>query len=190
MTIAPMKSLFSPLTEKELDRLDRFLLERIDTDADAEGMDEGVLAISELDGLLTALVSGPDLIPPSKWLVAVWGDFEPIWNSEQEFQQIFSLMMRHMNGIAATLMEQPEDFEPIFMERVVEDKTYIVVDECCEGYMRGIALAGDRWNSGGTQMAKLLHRSLWLHDMTSTHKNQDWLRCSHLTRFELISPVA
>ncbi len=65
-------------------------------------------------------------------------------------------MMRHMNGIAATLMEHPEDFEPIFLEREVEGKTYAIVDEWCEGYRRGILLAADRWDAGGQEMTILL----------------------------------
>ena len=35
----------SALTEKEIERLDQFLLDRIDDDADTEGKDEGVLGI-------------------------------------------------------------------------------------------------------------------------------------------------
>jgi len=44
--------LATPLTDEECDLLDRFRLERIDEEADT-------LDISELDGLFTALVSGP-----------------------------------------------------------------------------------------------------------------------------------
>ena len=151
-----MKNLFNPLNDEEIEQLDRFLLDRIDDDADTEGKDEGVLDISELDGLFTALVSGPVVVPPSRWLPAVWGDFEPLWETLEDFEHVMSLMMRHMNGIAATLIEQPEDFEPIFLERKSKGKTYTIVDEWCEGYMRGVALAAELWNAGGLQMTVLL----------------------------------
>jgi len=151
-----MKDLSTLPSDEELERLDQFLLDRIDDDADAEGKDEGVLDVSELDGLLTAIVSCPVVIQPSRWLPAVWGDFEPVWESEKDFGDILSLMMRHMNGIAATLMEQPQDFEPIFLESVIEGKTYTIVDEWCEGYMRGVALAADQWDAGGREMTILL----------------------------------
>lgn len=59
------------LNEEEIERLDQFLLDRIDEDADTEGKDEGVLDIFELDGFFTALVSGPVVIPPSRWLPPV-----------------------------------------------------------------------------------------------------------------------
>ena len=38
----------------------------------------------DLDGLLTAVVSGPVLVPPSQWFAAVWGDVEPQWQGEQQ----------------------------------------------------------------------------------------------------------
>ena len=47
--------LSSPLSDDELDRLESILLERVDEDAVTDGMDEGVLGVSELDGLLTEL---------------------------------------------------------------------------------------------------------------------------------------
>lgn len=151
-----MAKLFKPLSEEEMERLDNFLLDRIDDEADTEGKDEGVLGVADLDGLFTAIVSGPELVHPSQWLPAVWGDFEPVWESEKNFEDIFTLMMRHMNGISSTLMEQPEVFEPIFMERQIEGKTYTIVDEWCEGYMRGVSLAKNRWDAGGDEIAELL----------------------------------
>jgi uncharacterized protein len=139
-----MKDIFEPLSNDELDWLDRFIIYRFNEDADVEGKDEGVLCVSELDGLLTAVVSGPVLVPPSKWLPQVWGDFQPAWKDEREVEKVMSLMMRHMNCIAAFLMEQPEDFEPMFEESDVDGKTYTIVDEWCEGYIRGVALASEQ----------------------------------------------
>ena len=81
------------MNDEDLDYLDDFLLYRIDENADTQGKDEGVLGLSELDGLLTAIVSGPSLIPPSQWLPAVWGDFEPEWKNEAEVQKVMMLMM-------------------------------------------------------------------------------------------------
>jgi uncharacterized protein len=151
-----MQDLATPLSDEEFDRLNHFLLERIDAEADTLDKDEGVLDMSELDGLFTAIVSGPVTIMPSQWLPAVWGDCEPVWNHEKEFEEILSLMMRHMNSIAAMLMQAPEAFEPVFMEREVEDQIYTIVDEWCEGYWRGVRLAQAQWDQGGQEMTALL----------------------------------
>lgn len=151
-----MKNIESQLNHDELDRLDRFLLERIDEDVLSEDMDAGIFNISELDGLFTAIVSGPALLAPSQWLPVVWGDFEPEWESEKESEVILSLMFRHINDIAAILSEQPHNFEPMFMERSVEGKAYSIVDEWCEGYLRGVSLATIEWEGGGGEMTELL----------------------------------
>jgi len=147
---------YAPLTETELQQLDEYLLNRIDDDAQTDGKDEGILDVSELDGLFTAIVSGPSFITPSQWLPVIWGDFEPEWRDEREFKQIFTLLGRHLNGIADTLMEQPEYFEPMFLERTVEGKTYTIVEEWCRGYMRGVSLALEQWDQGGELISALL----------------------------------
>lgn len=151
-----MKDVHAPLNENELDRLDRFLADRYSEDDDDENKDAGVLDVSELDGLLTAIVSGPETIQPSRWLPAVWGDYEPAWKSEKDFEEILTLMIRHMNSIAAILMEQPQDFEPMFHEHEVKGKAYTIVDEWCQGYMRGVALAMDAWDAGGQEVSTML----------------------------------
>lgn len=158
---APLKkSLSEPLDEEELARLDEFLLNRIDDEtADrvaAAGGDEGILDVSELDGFLTALVSSPNVIVPSRWLPAMWGVEEPVWESAEHFQEIFGLIVRHQNSITAMLIHDPEGFEPIFGEREVQGKTYLIVDEWCHGYMRGLALDAYAWSAAKADVEKLL----------------------------------
>jgi uncharacterized protein len=152
-----MEDLTYPLNEEEIERLDQFLLNRIDDQIITEEMDEGIFDISTLDGFFTAIVSGPVTIPPSVWLPSVWGDFEPEWENEETFSDILSLLIRHMNGIVQTLMEYPDDFEPLYLERIVDDRSYIIVDEWCEGYHRGTELSPDQWQSGGEAVAALLN---------------------------------
>jgi len=151
-----MKDIFETLSDDELDWLDDFLLDRIDEDADCEGKDEGVLNVSELDGLMAAIVSGPVMVPPSQWIPQIWGDFPPAWKDEQEVEQVMSLLMRHMNSTAGWLMQQADDFEPMFEQRIVDGKTYTIVDEWCEGYMRGVALASGAWQPDSMKMKILL----------------------------------
>jgi len=147
---------FSLLSDEEIDFLEDFLLGRIDEETETQGLDEGVFCISELDGLLTAIVSGPAVISPSQWLPQVWGDFEPEFENAEAFQHVMSLMMRHMNNIAAMLMEQPQDFEPLFLERTVNSEIHTIVDEWCEGYMRGVALAAEQWDLQNLDMKILI----------------------------------
>ena len=135
-----MNNLSKPLTSRELDRLDDFLLNRVDDEENIEGENEGIVDISSLDGFFTAIISAPVVSPPSRWLPAIWGEYEPTWKNEKEFTIIFSLMMRHMNSIIDHLKNSPETFQPIFMGRTVEEKEHIIVDEWCDGYMVGTYL--------------------------------------------------
>lgn len=62
-----------PLIDREIDWLEEVLLKY--------GNDDSVLCFSELDGFLTAIVSGPNTISPNTWLSAIWGrgDYHPRW---------------------------------------------------------------------------------------------------------------
>jgi uncharacterized protein len=50
---------------------------------------------------------------PSEWMRWVWdtekGEETPTFKDHDEAQRIIGLLMRHMNGIAATLHESPKD---------------------------------------------------------------------------------
>jgi uncharacterized protein len=151
-----MSLLNTPLSDQEIDQLNGFLLERIpDTEAEA-GADEGILDISELDGFLTAIISGPRPLTPSEWLPVVWGEFEPAWGSVEESEAIVSLMLRHMNGIVNTLSEAPEEFEPIVLEVEEDEATVTSVEEWCLGFMKGVGLAADAWRKGGKEVMDML----------------------------------
>jgi len=151
-----MTDLFTPLTDSELEQLDEFLINRIDEETDDFDKDEGVIDVSELDGFFTAIVSGPVTIVPSQWMTSLWGNFEPVWETEKDFEHIFTLLMRHMNSIASHLMNEPDTFEPLFLQRVEEETTYTIVDEWCEGYMRGVVLAAEDWMLDDMEMRILL----------------------------------
>jgi len=128
------------LSERELDFLDNFLLDRLqDKDVKPE-TDEGILGVSELDGYLTAITSSPNLIPPSIWIESIWGDYEQVWDSPEDFKIVFDTLLKLSNDIICRIMEYPEEYEPLFLENRVGSKTYVIVDDWCEGYMRGVDL--------------------------------------------------
>lgn len=123
-----------PLTDEELDLLEETLLDY--------GNDDSVLSISELDGFFTAIVSGPEIIPPSRWLPALWGgaDKQPEWESQQQIQDFMAILIQHMNHIVCSLMENPAHFEPILNMNNLTDERILIAEEWCFGYMRGVAL--------------------------------------------------
>ncbi|GAA0482475.1 MULTISPECIES: YecA family protein [Tatumella] len=126
-----------PLTEKELEWLDDIFMKY--------GDETSVLDVSGLDGLLTAILSGPVMAEPDQWLVAVWGgaDKVPRWRSEREMERFMTLTFQHMDDIDQRLTEYQDQFEPLFGVREMEGQEFTIVEEWCFGYMRGVALG--RW---------------------------------------------
>ena len=104
------------------------------------GHDDAILDVSEMDGFFAALACAPDMILPSRWFPAIWGgeELEPEWENETEFTEfshavfaLYNQVMQHMGD---------DRFEALFLERKVEGKTYTIVDEWCDGFMRGLEL--------------------------------------------------
>ena len=124
-----------PLNENELEWLDETL---------AKYATEGaILDVSELDGLLTAILSAPTDIEPAQWLVAIWGgaDNVPRWANDRERDRFVDLTLQHMSDIAERLESYPDQFEPLFGTREAEGQELTIVEEWCFGYLRGVALS-------------------------------------------------
>ncbi len=125
-----------PLTPTELDLLDETLFKH--------GNDDSIFSISELDGFLTGIVSGPESIMPSAWYPILWGGKgrEPKWKSEAELQQFMDLVMRLMNENALLLMDAPDQYTALFAINSGEKGDVFMVEDWCFGYMAAVALGG------------------------------------------------
>ncbi len=105
------------------------------------GHDDSILGASELDGFFTALACAPEMIPPSQWMVAIWGEEEtqmPEWQNKKELDEFSSILFTFYNHVMQALND--DAFEALFLEAEVDGETYNVVDEWCEGFVRGFAL--------------------------------------------------
>lgn len=126
-----MKS--DPLSDTELDFVESTLLKY--------GNDDSILDASELDGFFVALISGPEVLPASRWLPALWGGTVPKFGKEAELQRFMNLLIQHINNCVLMLMEYPAEFVALFHEHEHQGATITIVEEWCFGYMRGMALA-------------------------------------------------
>jgi uncharacterized protein len=139
LAMRPIKS--GPLTNREIKELDAFLL--------ADDSLENAMDVSTLDGFLCAVVSGPKVVMPSEWMRWIWdmdeGEQSPEFASENQAQRILSLLIRHANDIALTLIEAPQYYEPLFFKRDVKGRAVSIVDEWCCGYVKGLALDSLGW---------------------------------------------
>ncbi|ELY2740154.1 YecA family protein [Cronobacter turicensis] len=157
-----------PLTEKELQWLDEML--------EKYGSEDSIVDVAELDGLLTAVLSGPRTIEPSEWLVALWGGQNriPRWSNEREMNRFMELCFQHMNDIADRLAEFPDQFDPLFGVRETEGQDFTVVEEWCFGYLRGVGLSD--WSSLPEELQPAL-------DAIALHGKEE-----NFTQLEALSP--
>ncbi|MBI5121896.1 MAG: UPF0149 family protein [Rhodospirillales bacterium] len=120
--------------EFDIDELDDFLMSD-------EAPEESML-ISDLDGFLTGIVIGPELIMPSEWLPVVWGGVSPAFESEDEAGRILGLIMGRYNEIIHCLAEAPEELAPIFLETA---KGTLLAADWAEGFMQAVQLRPLAW---------------------------------------------
>jgi uncharacterized protein len=104
------------------------------------GHDDSVLDVSELDGFFAALACAPDTILPSRWMPAIWGgeDRSPAWQDEDEIEEFTRAVFALYNQVMQSMHE--DDYAALFLEREIKGKTYTIVDEWCNGFLRGINL--------------------------------------------------
>ncbi len=134
--------LASPLSAAELDELEAFLT--------SDATPEDCMDLETLDGFLTCIVSGPEAILPGEWLPWVWsvgGDPEraPAFAGEAQARRILELVTRHMNSVAATLLNSPADFVPVLYEPEEEAERLPLAARWCLGYLSGMELRREAW---------------------------------------------
>ncbi|NTZ84929.1 UPF0149 family protein [Burkholderia metallica] len=132
------------LAQADLDELDAFLLSDITSDE--------TLTLPAVDGYLTAIVAGPVTLLPSEWLPGIWGpapDDAPAFDTVEQAQRVFDLLMRHYNGIIRSLERNPDEFRPVFdtVTYADDDREYRDAEAWAAGFMQGVALARKYWQS-------------------------------------------
>ena len=107
------------------------------------GCDDSILDISGLDGFFAALACAPVTIMPSIWMPAIWGGehLAPEWESEQEFTEFSKSIMLHYNGVMSDFQDQV--YEPLFLGGDDSSSELLIVDEWCEGFVKGLNLWGE-----------------------------------------------
>ena len=128
------------LTGDEQRWLDGFLASRHVSDA--------AFSFDGVDGFFTALVIGPTMVPPSRYLPEIWGakmdgspDGGPEWDSLEQAEHVLGLLMRHWNAIAARRMAGGPIVPTFDGHEPEEFRGYVWAD----GFDAGIALADEAW---------------------------------------------
>ena len=74
------------------------------------------MALSDLDGFLTAVAIGPDRIKPSEWLPRIWGDETPEFLSEEEANRVIGTILGRYNQIITQLQDDPDRYQPLIRQ--------------------------------------------------------------------------
>jgi len=118
----------------DLDALDDYLM--------SDHAPDDSMGLSDLDGFLTGIVVGPELIKPSEWLPVIWGGGEPEFETEAEMRTVLGTIMGRYNEIIACLNSEPENFDPIFMEGPEGE---IMASDWAAGFLDAVALRTKAW---------------------------------------------
>jgi uncharacterized protein len=81
----------------DLDALDDYLM--------SDHAPDDSMGLSDLDGFLTGVVVGPELITPSEWLRVIWGGREPEFETEEAIWAVLGTIMGRYNEIACLLQQ-------------------------------------------------------------------------------------
>ncbi len=119
--------------DDNLAMLDAFLVDRADEDG---------LMLCDLDGFLTAVAIGPELILPSEWVPLIWGADPPAFESATEAEQILGAVMERYNAILLSLARDPPTYEPILR---ADNDEQLIAKEWAGGFLMGLALRRDAW---------------------------------------------
>ena len=123
------------LTLEERDWLAGFLVSRQAPD--------GAMTFELLDGLLTALVIGPDTVTPSEFLPHVWaadGGEGPVWDSAEQAEYFMALLMKHANAIATR-----RDADALHAPFILPFGESAAGLDWASGFAKGIELRTEEW---------------------------------------------
>ena len=118
----------------DLDALDDYLM--------SDHAPDDSMGLSDLDGFLTGIVVGPELILPSEWLPVIWGGEEPEFETEAEMRTVLSTIMGRYNEIITCLDSEAENFEPIFLEGPEDG---VIASDWAAGFLDAVSLRPLAW---------------------------------------------
>ena len=146
-----------PLSEKEFDQLDQFLL--------SDSSDDDAMTMDTLHGFLTAIAIGPETIMPAEWMPKIWGEepnSAPRFKNSKEAEQITGLISRFMNEVLVTFEVAPKEFEPLFCEIEQDGQVLMDAEAWCWGFWEGMELRPGSWNAIWESDLAPLMRPLYL----------------------------
>jgi uncharacterized protein len=120
--------------------IDRVDLEALDEFLMSDRSPPDSMMLSELDGFLTGIAIGPELVRPSEWLPLVWGGEGPEFAGLDEANAILGSLMGRYNEILHEVADGA--LAPIFW---TDRNGTVIAMDWAEGFLRAIMLRVDAW---------------------------------------------
>lgn len=106
-----------------------------------ERVEQGFAHLSYSNGLMTAVIIGPELISPDEWLPEVV-DLSGAQGEIEDMQLLTNLILLEYHKILESLTADEKTYEPFFWE---DGNERIVTKDWAEGFVHGIRLRPDAW---------------------------------------------
>lgn len=129
-----MKPGVTSQTQLALDELDDFL--------SSEASPDGCMQLSDLDGFLTGIAIGPELIKPSEWLPVIWGDDTPDFENTELAELIYGIIIDRYNEILQSLAADPPHLDPVFWQTA---DGVVIAGDWAEGFVDAMSLRAEEW---------------------------------------------
>jgi uncharacterized protein len=128
------------------------------------------LGVFALDGFFSALAIGPRWVLPGEWMPWLWdkdaGTAAPRFESRDDAQPVFSLIMRHYQAVTNRLSDDyAAEFEPLCAPEDDSGTT-----EWCSGFLLGIRFDRDVW------LQLMMDEPLWFAPIVTTVRPEEALQ--------------
>jgi uncharacterized protein len=97
--------------------------------------------LSELDGFLTGVAIGPDLVMPSEWLPEIWGMEGPVSDTEG-MRAVLAVIMNRYNEILASVRQDLPEFAPILATGLTGEP---LASAWAEGFFHAVRFRRQAW---------------------------------------------
>ena len=126
---------YPAISDKDIEIIDNFLSRAIDGE---------IQNLETLDGFLTALIIGPEFVPPSEFIPIITrsaSENNLILQNQKELETFFDILMRHYNHVNETFNKGD-----IYMPFLLEDDTGVAKGNYWAlGFMKGTELNQALW---------------------------------------------
>jgi uncharacterized protein len=108
----------------------------------------------ELDGFLTGVIVSPQLIRPTQWILALWGEEDPVFDDEAQINLVLGAAMGRYNELITEIdaaldrleTEQVCDWRPGYMPDAGEPH-HDTIREWAKGFYAAMALDPESWSA-------------------------------------------